>query len=420
MPRLKIQNFGPIKTGYTQGDGFFDIPKVTVFIGSQGSGKSTIAKLISTFMWMEKVLVRGNYTKDIFTVDDFRDERLPYHRLEGYLRPDTELEYVGEAYTISFKNNEINIQEHKDSDYSLPHIIYIPSERNIIPVASNAGKLKDIPGALIDFISEYTRALNKLQEPIRLPISDVFVEYNKSKNAVLIKGNDYDIKLQDTASGFQSMVPLYLVSWYLYKSITSKKNGESYSSEEKIRLDELSEKILSNPELTDELKSIALSKLGKRYKKTSFISIIEEPEQNLFPESQCKLLYELLEFSNAATQNNELSLNKLILTTHSPYLIGFLNMVIQASYLKTKIEASENKSSSLLEKLYNIVPDKSLIDISNVAIYQLGNIDDKNGCISKLSTDSGILSDNNYLNSILIDGNRKFDALLEIEEDIES
>jgi predicted ATPase len=416
MPRLKIQNFGPIKTGYTQGDGFFEIPKVTVFIGSQGSGKSTVAKLISTFTWMEKVLVRGNYTKNIFTADDFRDERLPYHRIESYLRPDTEIEYVGEAYTISFKNDEIRIQEHKDGDYSLPYIIYMPSERNIIPVVSNAGKLKDIPGALIDFISEYTRALNKLQEPIRLPISDVFVGYNKSKNAVFIKGNGYDIKLQDTASGFQSMVPLYLVSWYLYRSITSKKNGESYSSEEKMRLDELSEKILSNPELTDELKSIALSKLGKRYKKTSFISIIEEPEQNLFPESQGKLLYELLAFINAATPNNESSLNKLILTTHSPYLIGFLNMVIQASYLKGKIEASNTKSSPL-EKLYAIVPEKSLTGISDVVIYQL---DDKSGGISKLSTDSGIPSDDNYLNNILKDGNRQFDALLEIEEDIES
>ena len=48
MKKLFIKNFGPIKNGFTDSeDGFFDISKVTVFVGEQGAGKSTIAKLIS-------------------------------------------------------------------------------------------------------------------------------------------------------------------------------------------------------------------------------------------------------------------------------------------------------------------------------------------------------------------------------------
>jgi len=39
-----------------------DVKKVTVFIGNQGSGKSTVAKLISSFSWIEKAL-NGLYEK---------------------------------------------------------------------------------------------------------------------------------------------------------------------------------------------------------------------------------------------------------------------------------------------------------------------------------------------------------------------
>ena len=56
MSKIRIKNFGPIKEGYQENDGWLDVKKVTVFIGNQGSGKSTVAKLISTFSWIEKAL----------------------------------------------------------------------------------------------------------------------------------------------------------------------------------------------------------------------------------------------------------------------------------------------------------------------------------------------------------------------------
>lgn len=64
MSRIKIRNFGPIKEGYQENDGWIDVKKVTVFIGNQGSGKSTVAKIISTFTWIEKSLVRATLIKN--------------------------------------------------------------------------------------------------------------------------------------------------------------------------------------------------------------------------------------------------------------------------------------------------------------------------------------------------------------------
>ncbi len=56
MSKIRIKNFGPIKEGFKEADGneWMDVKKVTVFIGNQGSGKSTVAKVISTLTWMEK------------------------------------------------------------------------------------------------------------------------------------------------------------------------------------------------------------------------------------------------------------------------------------------------------------------------------------------------------------------------------
>ena len=43
MSKIRVKNFGPIKGGYQENDGWLDVKKVTLFIGNQGSGKSTIA-----------------------------------------------------------------------------------------------------------------------------------------------------------------------------------------------------------------------------------------------------------------------------------------------------------------------------------------------------------------------------------------
>ena len=87
LPRIKIKNFGPItETGSAENNWLY-VNKVTVFIGDQGSGKSTIAKLLSTFMWMEKALVRGDVNiKSLQRKGKFKNSFLKYHRLGEYFK----------------------------------------------------------------------------------------------------------------------------------------------------------------------------------------------------------------------------------------------------------------------------------------------------------------------------------------------
>lgn len=114
MSRIRIRNFGPIKDGCMTNNGWVDIQKVTVFIGNQGSGKSTVAKLISTFTWIEKALVRGDYNKKWFErKNKLKNQYLNYHRLENYFNgiDNTLIEYEGDAYSIVYENGSLIINE---------------------------------------------------------------------------------------------------------------------------------------------------------------------------------------------------------------------------------------------------------------------------------------------------------------------
>ncbi len=413
MSKIKIKYFGPIKKGYLENNGWIEIKKTTIFIGNQGSGKSTVAKLISTFIWIEKALVRGDYNIKWFQRKNrLKNRFLNYHRIENYLSnnnslfENTEIEYVGEGFEIKYKKGDLSIKEKTNSKYSLSQIIYVPAERNFIAYVKSSKELKLSSESLKEFLTEYDNAKKAIKKEISLPINDAFVEYDKLNDIVNIKTSDYKVKLTEASSGFQSLVPLYLVSEYLSKTV--KKiggNTESMSTKEMERFKKEIENILSNNDLTEEQKRIAISVLSSKFNKTSFINIVEEPEQNLFPTSQWQLLKSLLKFNNSNDKN------KLIITTHSPYIINFLSISIQAYYLKNQIKSNEK----LHEKLNSVIPLNSTVNTKEVSIYQL---DEKDGTIMKLKNYEGIPSDNNYLNNSLKEANELFDKLLEIEQEL--
>jgi hypothetical protein len=180
------------------------------------------------------------------------------------------------------------------------------------------------------------------------------------------------------------------------------------SSEEEERFRKLFRDILTNSSYTDEQRRLALSELPSRFNKSAFINIVEEAEQNLYPGSQWKMLESLLAFNNSNPGN------KLILTSHSPFLVNYLSISIQGKELLDKVK-QKNKFDLLKDKINNIVPIDSLVDASHVIVYQFDEI---KGNITQLENINGIPSDKNLLNMMLREGNLLFDSLLEIEEEL--
>ena len=94
MAELLIKHFGPITDGYSENNGFMKISPVTVFIGNQASGKSTVAKVYSTSVWLEKAFIRGDYDINDFDAEDFRN-LIANHGIEEYWTTYSEISYKG-------------------------------------------------------------------------------------------------------------------------------------------------------------------------------------------------------------------------------------------------------------------------------------------------------------------------------------
>ncbi len=457
MAKIKIKNFGPIKVGLIGPDEYINIKKTTVFIGNQGSGKSTIAKLISIFSWLEKAFIKHEIEKKVdYTISDFI-EYFEYQNISDYFitgkdsYSSTEIEYIGEAMKFHLHMDKVTIEIYKNEKNQIPKIMYVPSERNLLSAVENVRDLKGLPRAFETFADEFFKALAKLEDDVLLPVNKITYEYDHQKKISYIKDEGYRLKLTNASSGFQALVPLYIVSLYLTKlvkeikeinNIASFLKSEYFSMNEKLSIkkefdDNFRKKFTDNMidfikndlliDIDKIIKDKKLTKIKKnnvektikiniekklellsfeaieQYKYSYLLNIVEEPEQNLYPSSQRKMINSLLEF------NNETEENKLIITTHSPYLINYLTLAVKGKM----VEDSIGNKNIEKEKLYQIVPKKSLIKGKELIIYELNEL---KGSIQKLESYKGMPSDENELNMELGEFNEDYASLLEIED----
>jgi len=410
MSKIRIKNFGPIKEGFKENDGWLNISKITLFIGNQGSGKSTIAKVISTLTWMEKGINRGDLDSNMSHHNFYHF--FEYQRINNYFRDDTEIEYQGEKVYIYYNKKKLKFPKVSICDaksYNVPKIMYVPSERNFLSVIENAFNIKRLPGPLFTFAEELRKGQIELKgKELQLPIDNLKFKYDQEEDKSILIGNGFQLNLLEASSGYQSIVPLYLVSMFLSNELKkgSKILRDQLSVTQSVRRNEEIAIIMLNEAFTDIEKKSKVKAVDSKYLNSCFVNIVEEPEQNLYPTSQWQIIKSLLEFNNL-TENS-----KLILTTHSPYLINYLTLAVKAFNVSVKIESSLNKDelNTMLDK---IVPSEVYVRPYDWVVYELNEID---GAIIKLDNFNGLPSDNNYLNLKMAEGNELFAKLLDIED----
>lgn len=403
MNKIRIKNFGPIKEGLKTADGWIDIRRVTVFIGNQGSGKSTVAKLISTMVWIEKALVRGDFDERDLTRDRFQLQ-CSYQNVSSYFKDNTQIDYKGMAFSISYSVEGVKVEKNEKNGYSFPKIMYVPAERNLVGSVRNVRSLKDLPSTLYTFADEYFDALADIRGALDIPLNNVTLEYEKLTEIASIKGKDYQVKLSEASSGFQSFVPLYLVTRYLADSLVKKRDRSTNRSsiEQERRLRSQVKEIMQDPSLSDEIKKARLQLLSEQLNYSAFVNIVEEPEQNLFPTSQQKAINELVAVSRQHKSN------QLILTTHSPYLINYLTLSVKAQSILKNTDDQKERG-----KISEIVPLEAALIGSDLVVYEMEDVD---GTIQQLEDYHGMPSDDNKLNDRLGDTNEQFARLLEIQQ----
>lgn len=408
MAKIKIKNFGPITNGFADNDGFINIDKVMVFVGDQGSGKSSIVKLISTLTWLEKIYEKKNRNiEDSTDIYDFKT-LCEFQSIHNYFKSNTIIEYQGVYLNFKYEDESVSKPFFKDVAYILPKITYIPAERNFLSVLEVI-ELEKIKGlnSLKWTLEEYIKACRNLDGEISV-IKDISFSYNKNNKTAYIKGKEFDnLKLSEASSGIQSAAPMLVITNYLNQFINDEKlnniNNLSFSESESLRnFVNLKEKTYKVEGLDYVEYKSKISELYKIFLPQYLFTIIEEIEQNLFPESQKSILFKLLEFNNNKKENH------LILTTHSPYIIAYITLAMKTFKVKSKAVSNQD----LLDKLDKIVPLISAINPDETGIYQIDN----KGNVISIKSVRGLIKDDNYLNSSFEETNDLFDHLLDIEE----
>ena len=358
-----------------------------------------MAKLVSTFTWMEKVLVRGDISlnKKTDSTSYFR-QCLEFHRIHNYLKPETEIHFNGIRYNFHFSEGNFSIEQKDEAiDYSMPKIMYVPAERNFLTVIEHPDTLKEIPDSLYVLFSEYDKARNSLRKDMTLPINGYAFHYDKLNNVSWLTGNGFKVRMTEAASGFQSLIPMTVVTHYITHII---RKGEKTSTNLQVNnaIEKRIAAILADNSIDENMRRLLISQQSFLLTYSKFVNIVEEPEQNLFPSAQRSILYDLF------AAYNENSNNQLIITTHSPYLIDYTTLAVKAATITTKDE----EQASILEK---IVPQKSRLNGNDICLYQI-----QDGRITALEKYDNMPSDDNLLNRELGDTNELFAMMLEMEE----
>lgn len=396
--KLIIKNVGPIK------DVTIDLNKINVIIGKQGSGKSTIAKLISYFAWVEKEICT-KFNVDFFCKGtNFYDKLVTFHKMEGYFSENSSMSYSSGFIHISYIfNKEPIISIRKNKFYVRVKISYIPAERNIVAAIPNWFEVKLPDNNILSFMKDWetARKLRTKDNVIAIPNSQIQYYYDDYAGDLIKLNKKTKIQLTNSASGFQSSIPMIAVTDYVTNAIYSEDNAENImllSRKNNIIIEllkkkfkgEKAEDIISKINQTFDESDVAQPNLYfMEFVSASRIAdlltvtrrskvIIEEPEQNLFPETQKDVLYMLIKSALNERVN-------MTITTHSPYILYAINNCIMGGLVK------DNIPDEVSEKL----PSKpNWIDPTSVSIWQ---INDKGGLESVQNEKTNTLK-GQYLN----------------------
>lgn len=370
MCTIKIQNLGPIKSVE------FELNRINVITGPQCSGKSTIAKVVSACSWLEKDSIRRQSVTHI-TREFFEQVLLSYHQLDKYPKhTDVLIEYNGDALYIYYTQHDFDVKKADGFEQkTLGKVAYLPAERNIASL-ENVESFNlpgiNIRGYLWDWF--IIRTKYTYDNPLDLFTLGIKYYYSKDKGDVIVLEDDSEIPLNAASSGLQSVTPLYACMHYMTSWIYQNREDTSYEKQEllekavllRVYKSELKEKGIDVPDtvleshlvpemletthrLIDQIINASVadkvrfsdSYLQTMDKLVGDLStphysriILEEPELNLFPQSQIDLTYDILKMINV-------SRDTLFINTHSPYILYALNNCMLGGLIKDKIDDEE-------------------------------------------------------------------------------
>lgn len=366
MATIQIKNLGPIKD-----TGLINLTDVLLVIGRQSSGKSTFMKVLCFCRWIEKkIMTSFDNTIQAYTHNKrFTRDLKQFHRIdEMYFKEDTEIIYDGDVVTISLtgidQNAKINRKLEAWEDRYNSKLSYIPAERNLVSAVQNINdtyKAKE-RDSIFNFIQEWYEAKDTYgsDNKLNLSLTDDFKYYSDKGLDYVVLPNGKPITSFYASSGVQSIMPIDVMTDYIMGvvgkvvkfSMTDLMNRLMESLDTDVR----NEIVHGAHEVTEE----ELAPIREKMKYQSAQLFIEEPEQNLYPDAQRKLVQNIIRHLKAVTSVGK-HRSMVVLTTHSPYVLSILNVLIADA------AAVEKKPSD--ERLKDVVDESTLLPTDAFSAY---------------------------------------------------
>ena len=374
--RLVIKNFGPIKSVDLQ------LGKMTILIGEQATGKSTIAKVLAICRYFSYIVDCSlDQNEDSFI------SGLRYWDIDTYYNSESYINYECKDYNFEAKNciskiiptsvrfkdllseldriklSKKSSEDKEKSEWSnwtpdenffrlnvkkvMDNPFFIPTERGLQSVFSLGRNINNLGDSLLEQLSQLSRIVKGFNAELKISSLDLFYKndnglgYTKKKNE-----NDF-YTLHNGASGNQSVIPIELVVYFY-------------------------------------------SKIERRNR----TFIIEEPELNLFPKTQKKLMEFFVE-------NINLNGHSFLLPTHSPYFLSSVNDLVLAN--KKGINSKNEVEAIGLRESFWLNPN-------DLSVYQL-----KDGEAFDIVNRETNLIGQNIIDDVSDEMNEIFENLLDIE-----
>ena len=366
MATIQIKNLGPIKD-----TGLINLTDVLLVIGRQSSGKSTFMKVLCFCRWIEKkIMTSFDNTIQAYTHNKrfTRDLKQFYRIDEMYFKEDTEIIYDGDVVTISLtgvdQNAKINRKLEAWEDRYNSKLSYIPAERNLVSAVQNIDdtyKAKE-RDSIFNFIQEWYEAKDTYgsDNKLTLSLTDVFKYYSDKGLDYVVLPNGKPITSFYASSGVQSIMPIDVMTDYIMgvvgKVVKFSMSDLMNRLMESLNTDVRNKIVHGAHEVTEE----ELAPIPEKMKYQSAQLFIEEPEQNLYPDAQRKLVQNIIRHLKAVKSVGK-HRSMVVLTTHSPYVLSILNVLIADA------AAVEKKPGD--ERLKDVVDESTLLPTDAFSAY---------------------------------------------------
>jgi len=426
--KLNIRNFSCIK------DVEFEVKDFNVIIGPQASGKSLISKILYFFntlkldqtesikslksfetysdevkekfikwfpisAWGSEIfnikfdagdykitIIRvshngriSNTLKMIFSQSIKDTHRIGsdlYRKLEKkYREEENEDDFFEKVQLERYADRQINSISRKSlSDNYIDVLTYIPAGRSFF---TNLGK------ALLAF--EQTNLL----DPVSVDFGKLYTSFIQNFNLLQRKIN------RGTVSFISSIIGGEIVfekgSFYV-----------KYEDGRKIPFSNLSSGQQELMPLLMAFSSISpTNNSPQSIESRNYLTFIEEPEAHLFPDAQSRIIEGFSKYIQSSAYNRR----KIIITTHSPYVLSKINNLLKAGSLYKEFRKNKEK----IELLNQTIPRATSINPARFTANALIN-----GKFVKIIDNYGLI-DAEYLDEVSNEINSEFARLLELE-----